>query len=181
MIPILFLRHPIARISSAYAFEKRQDADTFGARLAKQADFKTYVKTLLDAPGNRSARNFQTYRLAFNEPGTTETELERAMRTIRTLPFVGLVEAYRESVNRFEQLVKPYFPNFKAVFVRENISRTEDDMPVEQLAGIRRQLGDDLYSRLLENNREDCEVFNEVSRLYAPQQLVSKVPNVSGI
>jgi hypothetical protein len=181
IVPILFLRHPIMRISSAYAFEKRQDADTFGARLAKQADFRAYVETLLAAPGNRSARNFQTYRLAFNEPGTTETELERAMRTIRTLPFVGLVEAYSESLNRFEQLVKPYFPNFKALFVRENVSRTEDDTLDEELANIRRQLGDDLYSRLLENNRKDCEVFNEVSRLFAPQQLALKVPSVSGI
>jgi hypothetical protein len=181
MIPILFLRHPIARISSAYAFEKRQDADTFGARLAKRTDFADYVKALLDSPGNRTARNFQTYRLAFNEPDPTETELERAMRTIHIVPFVGLVEAYSESLNRFEQLMKPYFPNFTAVLVRRNVTRSADDTLDAQLANVREQLGGDLYSRLLENNRDDCELFNEVNRSYASQQLGLQAPSVSEI
>jgi hypothetical protein len=120
IVPILFLRHPITRISSAYAFEKRQDADIFGARLAKQADFKAYVRTLLDAPGNRSIKNFQTFRLAFNEADGTGTELARATRTLHTLPFVGLVEAYAQSLAGLKQVVKPSFPNFNIIVVRKN-------------------------------------------------------------
>src|SRR6185437_1347384 len=68
VFPIFFIRHPIDRINSAYSFERRQIADTHGARLAKEQDFPGYVRRLLESPGNGQARNFQTSRLARNEP-----------------------------------------------------------------------------------------------------------------
>jgi hypothetical protein len=82
----------------------------FSAQLAKQTDFAGYVRGHLDHPQHRGARNFQTFRPAFNEPASTGSEIARAIRTIQQLPFFGLVEDYDQSVGRFETLVKPYFP-----------------------------------------------------------------------
>ena len=44
VFPIVFIRHPLDRLMSAYAFERVQKADTHGARLAKQHDFAGYVR-----------------------------------------------------------------------------------------------------------------------------------------
>src|SRR5690606_24093891 len=53
LISVLFLRDPIERIRSAYRFERQQQADTFGARLAKEHDFEGYVRARLAIPNDR--------------------------------------------------------------------------------------------------------------------------------
>jgi hypothetical protein len=167
ILPIIFVRHPIIRISSAYAFERRQDAQTFSAVLAKETDFAGYVRGLLDRPEHRGAKSFQTYRLAFNEPESSDSELVRALRALSSLPLVGLVEAYESSVRQLEQLVKPYFPGFESVIVRKNVSKSRLSTIEEELRSIEHQLGTELYAELLENNRDDLELFSKVSQLYA--------------
>ncbi len=78
IVPIVFLRHPLDRIRSAYAFEKKQVSDNYGAKLAKQTDFSGYIRTRLDNPHDLQCRNFQTFRLARAVPGPRSSELDRA-------------------------------------------------------------------------------------------------------
>ena len=106
IFPIIFVRHPIDRLRSAYSFERVQNADTLGARIAKQNDFAGYLREHLQLPLNRSVRNFQTGRLARNEIAAAGSELQRALRALKALPFIGLVEAYDQSVERLEATVK---------------------------------------------------------------------------
>jgi hypothetical protein len=166
ILPIVFVRHPIIRIRSSYAFERRQDANTFGAQLAKTKDLAGYVATLLQHPQNRSARNFQTLRLAHNEPPICGTELERSRRTISTLPFVGLVEAYEQSLATFETLAREHFPNFNAVVVKMNATNADATNIASQLEEIRRELGESLYESLVQHNRDDLEIFEIVKQRY---------------
>ncbi len=166
IIPVIFLRHPIIRISSAYAFEKQQNAQTYSAQLAKQTDFAGYVRAHLDHPQHRGLKNFQTFRLALNEPDSGDSELVRAERAIATLPFIGLVEAYEQSVNRLEELVRPHFPNFTAVIVRKNVTRKEPATIDEELEKIRKAAGDALYAELFDKNSDDLILFEELSRRY---------------
>ena len=108
VFPVIFLREPIARIRSAYRFERKQDADTPGSRLARENDLEGYVRARLARPGDRQCRDFQTYRFAGFEPGGRgEFELERALRALRTLPFVGIVERFDESVGRLAAALPP--------------------------------------------------------------------------
>jgi hypothetical protein len=166
IIPIVFLRHPIVRISSAYAFEKKRNVQAFSVQLAKKTDFAGYVRAHIDHPQHRGARNFQTYCLAFNEPTCPDSEFARALRAVRSLPFVGLVEAYEESVGRLERLVKSCFPHFTAIVARKNATRKIEISVEEELSSVRKQLGEELYAELLDCNRDDMELFAEVSRDY---------------
>lgn len=90
VVPAMMLRDPIARIRSAYRFERNQDAATWGAELAKTHDFEGYVRARLERKGDRQCRNFQTSRLATMAPGTGP-ELERAMTAAKQLHLTGML------------------------------------------------------------------------------------------
>jgi hypothetical protein len=167
VIPILFIRHPIDRLKSAYEFERRQGADTSGSRLARENDFAGYVRELLASPGNRQARNFQAYRLAFNESPEAGSEEERAMRTLKTLPFVGLVEAFDKSVKRMSRLLTPYFSQFQLAAVRKNVTRRKTNSIEERQFEIRSEIGAQLYEELIAANDLDLKVFSSISHDYA--------------
>lgn len=166
ILPVLFLRHPIDRLRSAYTFEQRQSADTFGARLAKAEDFAGYTRTLLQLPKNRQARNFQAFRLAFNQPTTAGSELARALRVLDDFPFIGLVEAYDASLEKLQQTYEPFIPGFQTVSVRKNVTRTSSEPLEVRLKQIEEELGSSLYSDLLAANADDLELHGIVSKRY---------------
>ncbi|MCA1749065.1 MAG: hypothetical protein LC634_05865 [Sphingomonadales bacterium] len=166
VFPIIFVRHPLLRLASAYRFEVKQDADTFGARLAKRTDFPGYVEELLlqNEPGQ--ARNFQAGRLAMNFPDSEGARFNRALRAVDALPFVGLVEAYDRSVDRLARMLEPHFPDFEPLIVQENVSGGAAHDVEGRLAEIRQQLGNDLFLRLSDANREDTAIFESVRERY---------------
>ena len=166
VLPILFIRHPIDRLKSAYTFERKQNADTFGARLARTADFAGYIRELLSSPNNRQARNFQACRLAFHEPAEGGTEHERAMRTLDRLPFVGLVEAYDLSLERLRETYGPLVPELRVISVRKNVTRAEPKPIEAKLQEIQRELGDQLYADLWAANASDIELHRHLSQRY---------------
>jgi len=166
VFPVLFIRHPVDRLKSAYLFERRQDASTYGARLAKMQDFPGYLRELIDHPINRAARNFQTFRLAMNEPKSAGSERERALRTLNALEFVGLVEAYDASLARLEELLAPRFPGFKAVSVRANVTQAEHEGLGEKLAAIRAEIGEALFADVIAANADDIALFEATAARY---------------
>ncbi len=167
IFPILFVRHPIDRIKSAYSFERKQVAETHGALLAKEHDFAGYVRELLDTPGNRQARNFHTHRLAHNEPKEKGAERERALRTLNALPFVGLVEEYETSMLRLRQSLADALPDLKIVIVHANKTQELKEPLESKLNSIERALGEKLYTELTAANVDDLAIFERVQALYA--------------
>ena len=125
VISFLLLRDPIERIKSAYRFERTQDADTWGAQLAKTHDFEGYVHARLARKGDRQCRNFQTYRLASMMPGT-EPELDRAKRALSALTVVGRVEAFDEAMER----LRAAYPGLTYQAVKANTSAGTDGVEV---------------------------------------------------
>lgn len=167
VFPILFVRHPLLRVRSAYRFERGQDATTRGAILAKQTDFRGYVTTFLDEPKARQVRNFQSARFVHGTPGRPAQERERTLATLERLPFVGLVEAYDESVARLGELIRPLFPDFDPVALHENVTNPDAARSTEQqLAALRDELGPDLYDRLAAENAWDLELYERVRARY---------------
>ena len=168
VFPIVFVRHPLLRVRSAYRFERRQDATTRGAILAKSTDFRGYVAHFLDDPKARHLRNFQSIRFAEGTPGSHAQEPQRALETLARLPFVGLVEAYDESVARLGELVRAMFPDFRVIVLHENATAADAGASsADQLAALREELGADLYDRLAEANASDLELFERVRARYA--------------
>lgn len=136
----IFLRDPVARIRSAYQFERRQvlaagDAAT-PAQLARHASLDSYVRTRLAVPGDRQCRDFHCARLATFEPGAG-TELDRAKVALRQFAFVGRVEDFAGSIRRFAALIEPVWPQLVAPAIHLNRSDTdESDVPDGALAAL---------------------------------------------
>ena len=166
IFPVVFLRHPLDRLKSAYAFERIQDSRTHGAQLAKRHDFAGYVHELLANANFRQARNFQTQRLAANEPPDQGSERERALRTFDALPFVGLVEAYERSVERLGALLAPHFPRLQAIALHENKTASQTGSLEERIAAMKAAMPADLFDRLVECNSDDFAIYERAKSLY---------------
>ena len=156
VFPVIFLREPIARIRSAYRFERKQKADTMGARLARQSDLSTYVTTRLALPRDRQCRDFQTYRMAAFEPGAPgEFELERALRALRRLPFVGIVERFDDSMARLAEALPPSLRLPTARSAHSNRTESSGE-PLDRA----------LHAVLEEANRQDSALYALARRAF---------------
>ncbi|TNE67300.1 MAG: hypothetical protein EP335_01610 [Alphaproteobacteria bacterium] len=164
-LPVLFIRHPIDRAKSAYLFERKQKVDNDSTRLARAVDFAGYVTEKLSGGFGRSMINFSTARLASFCPGD-ESELERALRAMQELPFVGLVEQFQASLDRLAGLVRVWFPDARFDNVQKNSTRSADERLADRLAVIRKELGPDLYARLEDCNRDDIALYQALETYY---------------
>jgi hypothetical protein len=148
VVSVLFLRDPVARIRSAYQFERRQtvarDNDRMGVHLAAKTDFEGYVRGRLAVPGDRQCRNFHAARLA-GFVRRSAPELERAIEGLAALSFIGEVEQFGRGMRRFAELIRPVWPAFDPAAL--HLNRTEAEEPVE--------IGPDLARLLAENNTLD--------------------------
>ncbi|ORE97476.1 hypothetical protein ATO4_09157 [Aurantimonas sp. 22II-16-19i] len=164
--PIVFLRHPILRIRSAYAFERRQDADTLGARLAKQHDFSGYVKARLDIPGDLAFRNYQARRFAAFEDRTYTDVRSAAFRALERLPFVGLVEDFAGASQRMETYLKQDFPSFEAFEIRANATDASHASVADKLERALAELGAEVRERVLAENAVDLALYEAAGQKY---------------
>lgn len=122
VVSVMLLRDPIARIRSAYRFERNQEADTFGARLAKETDLEGYVRTRLKNPADRQCRDFQCSRLAPMIPGDAP-ELDRAIAAARDLGVLGNVGDFDAFLSKLAAVLKEPFPDFTWESVQANVSK----------------------------------------------------------
>jgi hypothetical protein len=153
--PIVFLRHPLDRLQSAYYFQRKQVENTPGNLLAKSNSIADYFRQLLSIPQSRLCRNQQTYRLARLLPGGLPSELDRAVTAVKNLPFVGVVEDFELSASRMGQWLEPHFPNFNSFQVRKNARVKENVSLDEKLESLRREIGTEFYQELLNENMKD--------------------------
>ena len=164
--PIVFLRHPILRIRSAYAFERQQNADTLGARLAKQHGFSDYVKARLDIPGDLAFRNFQARRFAAFDDRTYTDVRSAAFRALERLPFVGLVEDFAGASQCMETYLKQDFPSFEAADIRANATDASHASIAEKLERALAELSDDVRERILAENAVDLALYEAAGQKY---------------
>lgn len=167
VLPVIFVRHPLLRLRSAYEFERKQPADTVGARLAKETDFGGYLRSRLAVTGDRSCRNFHAYRLARLVRDGQGSERDRAFRALDELPFVGLVEAFGPSMAKLKALVLPYIPEFQDFDAWENSTTTPRHGGGAERPSFEEELGAETYELVVEANRTDMEIYEEVTRRYA--------------
>ncbi len=139
ILPLLFLRDPIDRILSAYRFERKQDAETLGTRLARSHDFEGYVRARLAIHGDRQCRNFQTHRLAAFRPGP-EPEIDRALAALGEIELAGIVEDFAGSMRRIAQALLPLFPAFR--FDAPRLNRSDPELAPEMSPELRALLAE---------------------------------------
>lgn len=158
VLPVVFVRHPIDRMMSAYEFERKQQVDTLGARRAKELSFPQYADLFVRRTQARTFRSFQTYRIAQASLQHHLPEIERALDALTTLPFVGVVENYETSITRLERIARPLLPELKLPVVRANASERTGSLH-ERLDQIRELLGPELYSLACDANLADLVLW----------------------
>jgi hypothetical protein len=163
IIPIIFLRHPFDRLRSAYEFERAQGAQTFGSVLARETSLTGYLRVMMAARGDRSAKNFHVQRLASFATSPATTELEKAVAAAQSLAFVGVVDEFERSMQIFANLVRPYLGDLATPHVRENATTGSDSSLSERLAQMRDDIGDETWEKLLQCNSEDLELYRMAS------------------
>lgn len=153
VVPIMIFREPVARIHSAYSFERKQDAETWGAELAKEHDFEGYVRARLARTGDRQCRDFQVARLATLCPGP-EPETDRALDALAILRrdgVVGRVEAFDLMMEKLAKRLDGDFPQFSWESTRANVSTKAKD-----------ELTPELYELLQTANEGDLFLWGRV-------------------
>jgi hypothetical protein len=167
VVPVIFARHPLDRIASAYTFERTQRDDGFGATLARNTSLGGYIETRLSMPGDRQCRNFQTSRFAALY-ADDRPERERAVAAVEALPFVGLVEAFDDSLQDLQGLLgERGFGDLDLVPERHNVSRRGSNDLTQRLADLEAEVGSDLWSRLLEVNADDLALWEAAGKRHA--------------
>jgi len=163
VLPVIFVRHPLDRIASAYAFEHAQADSGFGATLAHHTSLAGYAQTRLAMPGDRQCRNFHTSRFA-TLVDDARPELERALAAADALPFVGVVEQYDESLGRLGRLLEDHgLPGAELVPLHRNASAARGRTLEEKLDRLQAALGDDVYAQLQEANADDLALYAHVA------------------
>ncbi|HDY93959.1 MAG TPA: hypothetical protein ENH67_13775 [Pseudoalteromonas sp.] len=164
IIPVIFYRHPIDRMASAYSFEKKQGGNGFGPVLARNTSLAGYIETRLSLGYDRQCRDFHAHRLATMFGEKQGDEATRTKMAIESLPFVGLVEKYSESLERLEALlVSECFDDIKLKPVEKNVSRGIKKTIDEKLAEIKEQLGDEVFSKLVAANEIDLNIWENLN------------------
>ena len=159
-IPIVFLRHPIDRLWSVYKFERQhKKVLNHSIKMAQQYDFAGYLNHHLDRRGDRSCRNFQTYRFSFLDRESNQTELERALKGLNSLPLVGIVEEFDLSMKHYTNVIAKHYPSFQAKSVRKNTTSHQNLSLPEKLDLIKANLDSKTYQRLLDANRDDLVLY----------------------
>lgn len=168
VFPVIFMRHPIDRIASAYAFEHKQtDNNGFGAVLARNTTFAGYVETRLSLSFDRQCRNFHADRLAAMYPADEGNELERALKAIDQLPFIGIVEQFNQSLTQLQNKLHQHGLNqIQLNPAAENVSRDISIRLEQKLSAIEQELGNRVYEQLVEANQDDLQLYQHACRKF---------------
>jgi glycosyltransferase involved in cell wall biosynthesis len=162
---ILFLRHPIDRIGSVYAFDRRQpEVKTEAIRLAHEADLRGYIHWILHSPASVTISNWQTMWLAasvsdLHDTTANQADLRLALDRLQDLGYFGLVESFDESLMLLQDYLRNAFGALDLSYAVQNRSQDRKASLQARLDEIEAQLGPALYQELLEKNALDLELY----------------------
>jgi len=171
--PLIFLRHPIDRVGSVYAFERRQARTPLrlGVKIAQEQDLAGYVRWRLSYGNGAVIRNFQTVHLAGRErdmrlANATLVDFHIALEQLSRLHYFGIVELFSISVVHMAKYLSPGFGSLNTFFEVKNKSQGRRTSMKERLADIEAALGPQLHTELLEKNALDLELYNKAVNLF---------------
>lgn len=181
---IYLLRHPLLRIRSVYDFEREQQADTLGAQAAKRMSFREYVAWRMQPDTPPTIRNFQTFYLSKKKrsrarPARVLPLCFDALVFAQSLPVVGIVELYDQSMVLLEEKLRPHLPTLDLAYIPQNVSGNPLAAVDEgqRLALILQELGD-LGKTVIDNNSYDLALYQ--AALETLTAATSSVPDFAG-
>lgn len=167
IFPVIFVRNPIDRIASAYSFESKVNAKGWEEVLAHNTSFKGYVDVRLAMENDYQCKNFHARRFATLFDGGHGDIATGAMKALGCIPFIGLVEKYNDSLSELQSLLRARgFKDIELKFKTENISHGVKKNLDQKLIDIKEQLGNKLFSQLIDANKIDLDIWNNIVERY---------------
>lgn len=161
---ITMFRHPIERVTSVYAFERKQEhSPNPGPRKARESSLAEYVAWRLDPLVGPTIRNFHVVkclppRLDFLAMPDAADE-SNALAFARSLAMLGLVERFDESMVLFEEALRPHFPRINLSCVALNVGQSVAESRGERVRKLREALGEAGFERLETANAPDLRLY----------------------
>lgn len=167
LVPVYFLRHPVARVWSVYQFEKRQTGvDTQGAKRAKELNLNDYVEWYLEQSSPATIRNIHTIFLSGGGPGPVDMASKFAAARDYLAGdrcHLAIVERYDDSMLLLEEALAPDFPGIDLSYVRKNVTTEDPDAVAEERANeLLDHLDESVAEKLIEANDYDLRIYREV-------------------
>ena len=177
--PIVFLRDPIDRVRSIYAYEttpdRRETSSLIHTVKANELGFRGFVEWCLGQPPlGAPVCNYQTrvYSMLHNGSDhgdwavwTDERNLCEALGFLSTLPCVGAVDQFEKSADSIVENYRHFFPALRRVSFQNNTMREDASLSMEQKhAIVRDELGDELFRALVRRNALDLELYRYVTK-----------------
>lgn len=167
LFPLVFLRHPIDRIRSAYDFERRQAAATPSSEAARTNDLQGWIE-FHRSRNSSQCSEFHVMALTelrWDETATTvataETHehLTSARDFLNSLPAFGIVEKYDDSWEWITSAIRSRFPAFTGPAVQANTTDRRLDSLDERLAATQDMLGTEAFEQLADDNKHDIALY----------------------
>jgi len=163
--PVFFLRHPIDRVGSVYAFERNlPEGASPGADKARASGIADYVDWRMEEGDGGVICNFQACYLGWHSSDVNFSQvLDRARAQVEATRCIGLVDRFEESMRRIACELTPFFGEME---VRQPAVNRSPDRHAHQHARIneiREVLGERRYARLLRMNELDSELYEFAS------------------
>jgi len=167
LLPLVALRHPIERARSVYDFERRQDADTPGARQAKMLSFSDYVRWRMDGDVAPTIRNFHCAFLSgVFDSEIGEKEYQHSVAQLTRIPLLVIVERYDESMLLLEKSLAPWFGNVDLAYVAQNVTPGREGSLQERVQAIYDELGPELEKTFRESNHWDVALYEDATAIF---------------
>lgn len=173
-IPIVFLRHPLDRIRSAFDFERRQGDATESSRAASEHDFSGWLAHN-EGRNSSQSRNFHVKSLSsLRDPNgrlirsglSDRDHFDSAKEFLASSGTFGLVERFEESWQRICDQIGEHFPTFTSGSANRNSTPGRAVTLEDRLEAMRSELGTRTFRTLRENNELDIELFRWASRRF---------------
>jgi hypothetical protein len=126
----------------------------------------SYIQERLNH-GN-TIKNFQAWMLARYACNPEDRICLRkvAIDEINQLPVVGLVESFNESISNYNRWLSTYFP--KIIMKPSHLNKTNEiQLLSSRLAYLKNRIGNELYSKILAENRIGIELYRIVKSRYS--------------
>lgn len=166
-LPMVFLRHPLDRIFSIYSYHRRKDdVSQEHKQICKTKTISEFIDWGLKQPNYATMKNFQTLYLSrenYVNPQINLEDFNLALERIQNCTVVGVVDRLDESLVLAEETLKPYFSGIDLTGRKLNVSPDRMGSLLEKLESSKKQIGNNLYNKLLEHNEYDLRLYNSAN------------------
>jgi hypothetical protein len=161
---ILFLRNPLARLSSMYDFYRRSnDTGDPLAKEAKKRNITDFMKLLIEEYPHH-VNNPQVNYLTARSLDRSGSSVDTAFRVARQSTVLGVTELFDLGAVLAENSLTPTFGNMSFAYVARNVSSMRPRDLQVHLPQFREACGDQIYEQLVNLNSLDLALLDLVNR-----------------